>query len=186
MKEANPQAAVDAGEIAAGDNKPANWARKFTSYNAERGRNGNYDVLTLHAYSQFPEALAEKANDYGRLKGVEGIAISEFGWSVGKPNRDMRGAGEYKCTTAKGQRRRLRNAVVAVRRHTHGVRWLAWLHGVDKVGHKEAKCLDDTGYYNRAIKDNVFSYGLYKRDRDGSLDELVARPILGAFRALAG
>lgn len=181
---ASPEVAVDAGELAAGDDRPPEWARKFTTYSSERGRNGHYDVLAIHAYSADPDAFVRKIKNYQALRGVNGVAVTEFAWAVGKHNRAS-GGGDYKCTNDSSQRAKLRQTVEAVRERTSEVDRLVWLDLIDTLETKEPKCLDNTGYYDRAVRDEISTYGLHKRAPDGSLDQLVARPILDVFRRLA-
>jgi hypothetical protein len=183
---ASPTVEVNAGELAAGDNQPIDWARKFTAYSTRRDRNSHYDVLTIHAYSATPNVVIDKIRRYGRLRGVTNVSIGEIGWSAGRPNPDTIGRAGYKCTSETGQRRRLRETVTRIRRDTRGVEWLAWLQAIDKRRDKEVKCLDDSGYYAPRVRDEIGPYGLYKRAPDGSLRRITPRPVRDTFRALAG
>jgi hypothetical protein len=178
---------VEAGEVAAGGNKPITWARKFTQYNTDHDRNGNYGVLTIHAYAGGANGVVENIKEHDRLSGVTNVAVSEFGWAVGTPAPNVPGDADYKCTSLSGQRSKFRDTVQMVRNQTTGVKALVWLNVIDEMKGK-TKCLDSTSYYCCGTRDDVSPYGLYKRDQDGSTDtfaELEPRPIVNTFQKAA-
>jgi hypothetical protein len=177
---------VEAGEVAAGDNKPITWQREFTEYNTSHDRNGNYDVLTIHAYSQTAGGVVDKIKQHDRLPGVTNVAVSEFGWAVGTPIAGVPGDADYKCTSESGQRSKFRDTVQMVRNQTSGVKALVWLNVIDERKGK-TKCKDNTGYYT-CCRSGISPYGLYMRDREGqtpSFEALEPRPIVSTFRKAA-
>lgn len=178
---------VEAGEVAAGGNKPITWARSFTRYNTDHDRNGNYDVLTIHAYADGASGVVDKIKQHDGLPGVSNVAVSEFGWAVGTPVQgDFGGDASYKCTSLTGQRAKFRDTVQMVRNQTSGVKALVWLNVIDEKKGK-TKCKDNTGYYTSG-RSGISPYGLYKRDQDGSTNtfaELDPRPIVNTFQKAA-
>ena len=175
---------VEAGEVAAGGSKPVTWARKFTQYNSDRGRNDNYDVLTIHAYAETASGVVGKINQHAGLRGVEEVAVSEFGWAVGRPNPNSPGEGDYKCTSLSGQNQKFRDTVTLVKRNTTDVTALVWLNVIDENKGK-TKCIDNTGYYAKSKRDGISPYGLFKRAPRGGLGTISERPIVNSFRKAA-
>jgi hypothetical protein len=180
----NRSVAVDAGELAAGDTVPGTWAKKFTAYNTRKRRNGNYQVLNIHAYSKSGRDVVQKINQYRRFPGVGGVSVTEFGWAVGAPNPRTPEA-RFKCTTTSGQDKKFRQTVAQVRERTKGVRALVWVGAADRPRSKDLKCLDNTGYYKGAVRRSMETYGLYKRTPSGSLVNMFPRPVATSFRQAA-
>ena len=135
---ADPRVIVDAGEIAAGDRTPVDWAKRFTRYSTQKRRNADYDVLTIHPYSAQGESIAKKAREFGALPGVTQVGITEFGWAVGQSNPQIPG-GAAKCASETGQAAKFQATVDSVRATTKGVRQLVWLNVIDQTKDKAAQ-----------------------------------------------
>jgi len=188
---------VDAGEIAAGspstgdplkDSQVRDWATYFTNYNSSHpnpdgtSRNGNYNVLTIHAYSQIPGQIPDKVNSYRGLDGVGSVGVTEFAWGAGK--------GGFRCVGEGTQAIKFNRTVELVQgSDVPPVHRLVWFTVIDNSKKGAAKCPDDTGYYDADVKDNINTYGLYKRAPGGALPSFGAatppRPLRDAFRCKA-
>jgi len=167
---------------------PRDWATYFTNYNhnhysiPNQDRDANYDVLTIHAYSEFPGQIPEKVRSYRNLDGVGPVGVTEFAWGVG--------TGGFRCVdTGEDQKTHFNSTVDEVTGSHVPVQRLVWFSVIDNAKNKEAKCPDNTGYYTGADKANVNTYGLYKRAQDGSLPSFgagtPARKLRNAFRCKA-
>jgi hypothetical protein len=191
---ASNQVSVDAGEIAAGgpngQNSPRAWAVGFQRYSKQKGRDDDYDVVTIHAYSQRAADVAAKLRAYQRVFPGHPVAVTEFGWSVGRGNG---GGGDWKCVpNPKDQATKFRQAVHKVRSEpqlaTH-VPWLLWFAGIDddttdSPHPKPPKCEANSWYAKQARK-HVDTFGLFKRERNGSASALYPRPIVSDFATAA-
>jgi len=190
---ASIQVSVDAGEIAAGgpngQNSPRGWAVGFQRYSKQKGRDDDYDVVTIHAYSQRASDVAAKLRAYQHAFPGHPVAVTEFGWSVGSGNG---GGGDWKCVpNPKDQAKRFRQAVQKVRSEPQlaGVPWLLWFAGIDddttdSPHPKPPKCEANSWYAKQARK-HVDTFGLFKRERNGSASALYPRPIVDDFGAAA-
>lgn len=198
----DPAIRVDAGEVAAGScatgtdcdnpNGVNLWTREFATYNNNRYGDGNrdhadpnYDVLTIHAYSEQPGQIPRKINSYGAKAGVaDRVAVTEFGWAL---STDAERADSWKCVFSSSDQAANLNSTMRglMAAGAPEVRSVAWFNLLDahKVGSSPATgtggggppCPDPT-YYNQAWTGgganwpagNVTNtYGLYRRDRDG-------------------
>jgi hypothetical protein len=187
---ASDQVSVDAGEIAAGgpngQNAPRGWAVKFNRYNKSRGRDGDYDFVTIHAYSQRPSDVAAKLRGYQDVFKGHPVAVTEFGWSIGAGS----GSSRWKCVPGEqAQAAKFTRAVQAVKTDPQlaQVPWLIWFAGIDDdlandPHPRPPKCRATTWYTPRA-RSYIDTFGLYTRERNGSAAELFPRTIVDAFRA---
>jgi len=189
---AKDEVSVDAGELAAGgakgDNAPRGWVAAFERYNKAQGRDGDFDLLTIHAYSQDPRGVTAKLLNYQRLFKGHQVAVTEFGWSVGGP----RHGGNWKCVPNEGaQAAKFTHTVDAVKKdpRLENVPWLVWFVGVDEdfgvdAHAKTPKCPVKTWYRPR-VRPSMNAFGLYERARNGSGFDLHPRKVVDAFSAAA-
>jgi hypothetical protein len=189
---ASDQVSVDAGEIAAGgangQNAPRAWAKGLHRYSNSKGRDGDYDVVTIHAYSQRASDVAAKVRAYQRLFKGHPVAVTEFGWSVGASH----GSGSWKCVpNEQTQATRFRNAVHAVQTSpgVGEVPWLIWFAGIDDdladdPHPKPPKCRANS-WYQPKVRKYIDSFGLYMRTQNGSASQLFPRAIVGDFSSAA-
>jgi hypothetical protein len=193
---------VDAGEVAAGGtvargNGVREWATYFADYNHETypdqvnpSRDRNYDVFAIHPYSEAPWQIAAKVRQYRALPGVGPVSVTEFGWAV--TNDSI--TGGYKCVPSEAtQATKFSDTVAAVRASDVPVQSLGVFNLVDakKVG---PPC-PDGAWYNEVEASGPYagqpaddynnSYGLYRRNRNGTLTGFVpperARLLRDAF-----
>ncbi len=204
----HPEMEVDAGEVAAGGsfakgNGPRQWAKFFAKYNHLKypdqtpGANGdsNYDVLTIHAYSELPRQIPQKVYNYQNnpddLPGVTEVGVSEFGWGLRDPNSN----GGWRCVTWSGtpnssaQATNLHNTLDKFREQDVSVNSLTWFNLMDSVKPVPpgSPCPDQVSYDASAAQ-AVNTFGLYRRDRDGHLSNFstqdhARRELLDEFRA---
>lgn len=180
----DPAVKVDAGEIAAGStqqkgNGARTWAEKFTAYNTARGRNGRYNVLTIHPYSEFGGQIPAKVANYKALPGVAAVGVTEFAWGVSDAER-------FKCVLSDGgQVNRFQTTLTEVRQAPVGVHRLAWFSVIDNPKSAGSKCPDNSEHYLPAVRNQMNTYGLFKRRPDGLIDsvsEATHRLLRVAFR----
>ncbi len=186
--QAGDRTKVDAGELAAGGghgaNRPRGWTVDFNRYNKARGRNDIYDLVTIHAYSATPHDVVDKINNYEKVFTAHHVAITEFGWSVGRGS----GPSRWKCVSSEpAQAAKLEHTVKEVRRagRLEYVPWLVWFNGIDNKldrgrGAPEPKCETTTGY-QESVGPYMNTFGLYRRDPSGSMATLPPRPVRDAF-----
>lgn len=185
-KAGDPSVAIDAGEVAAAspccDNSTKEWARRFANYNTEKGRNDNYNILTIHPYSEFPGQIAEKIRNYRDLPGVPAAVPTEFGWSRGEP---VNQEGAYKCAASETEQRSLfLNSLREIRENTVDVGRVVWFNGVDNKKDKVVECWNS--YYGPSGEALRYdNFGLYRREPDGTTENLEPRLIRDAFKAQA-
>ncbi len=187
---ASDQVAVDAGEIAAGgangQNAPRAWAVKFHRYNKGKGRDHDFDFVTIHAYSQRPGDVAAKLRSYQRVFAGHPVAVTEFGWSVG----DSKQRASWKCVpNEEAQAAKLRQTVQQVRTSSQlkQVPWLIWFAGIDDdladdPHPKPPKCRATT-WYQHKVRTYIDTFGLYMRGKNGSASELHPRKVVDDFSA---
>ena len=187
VMDGSPDAHVDAGEVMGGKaDPPGEWVERFTRYNTEERRNDSYETLTIHSYSRYASGVVEKIRAHGRLPGVQGVSVTEFGWAVGRSNPKAPPRSDDACVDSeREQRQKFLRTVHEVRERTEGVGRLVWLNAVDRIRDKNIRCIDHTGYYDDRIKESVSPYALYKRAPNGDTRPTVARLIAAAFRRLA-
>jgi hypothetical protein len=189
---ASNQVAVDAGEIAAGgpsgQNAPRAWAVRFYRYNKSKGRNRDFDFVTIHAYSQRPSDVAAKLRAYQHLFKGHPVAVTEFGWAVGRGS----GPGRWRCVAGdQAQAAKLTRAVRAVRADPRltQVPWLIWFAGIDddlaNDPHPRSPKCRATSWYTHRVRNYIDPFGLYMREHNGSAATLFPRQTVDAFRAAA-
>jgi hypothetical protein len=183
---------VDAGEIAAGgghgNNRPRGWVMNFNQYSRAHNRNDDYDVVSIHAYSAGPHDVVQKIRNYGKIFGDHAMAVTEFGWSLGRGS----GPSRWKCVPDQAtQASKLKRTVAAVRRDPKldKVRWMIWFDGIDNnlklsPTKKMPKCQSKNGY-KRGVARFMNGFGLFRRAPDGTTGQLRPRRVMQVFRAEA-
>jgi hypothetical protein len=197
---------IDAGEIAAGScatgcsnpNGVNLWTREFVAYNNSRYGDGdashpdpNYDVLTIHAYSEQPWQIPRKVNSYGAKRGVaDRVAITEFGWAL---STDASQAESWKCVFRDADQAAYLEASMRglMAAGAPELRSIAWFNLID--AHKQGSSpatgtggggppCPDPAYYNGTWSSGQGSfpagnvtntYGLFRRDPDGKVPSAV-------------
>lgn len=185
---------VDAGEIAAGSaeaDKNANgvgpWASEFTRYNYAQGHDRWYEVLVIHAYSEFGRQIPEKVLNHRQLPGVSAVGVGEFAWGAGGSQQN-----NYRCAGSEGiQASRFAGAIDSIRTSSVPIHHLVHFSVLDNRRAAASKC--PTPYYDVAnsagneVRKYMNSFGLYRRSRDGTTTgfdpETMARPLRDEFRA---
>lgn len=187
---------VDAGEIAAGSaegeqnaNGVGPWVDEFTRYSHANNRDRWYDVLVIHAYSEYGRQIPKKVYNHKLLPGVTAVGVGEFAWGAGsRPDN-------YRCVGSEGnQMSRFRGAMTEVRQASVGIHHLVYFSVLDNERQAPAVCPDAQGptnpggYYTGSNKDNMNTFGLYRRPSDGSLVNFgpaadFRRPVGDEFRA---
>lgn len=184
---AKPQIKVDAGEIAAGGQAGSNgarpWAVDFTRYNTDQSRNDRYEMLAIHPYSEFASQIPTKVANYRALPGVNQVAVTEVAWGI-----DERPDRKWKCTSSDAvQATRLEALIDAVRTTDVPIARLVWFSVVDNRKGKGTKC--QAGHYDPVVRDEMNSFGLFKRPSSGQINafsEAIARPLRQAFVGAQG
>ncbi|UJA21243.1 hypothetical protein HJD18_14155 [Thermoleophilia bacterium SCSIO 60948] len=172
----DPGVSVDAGELAAGGetkNGTRRWTDRFAAYNSNEGRDDNFDVLTIHAYSETPDQVPEKVRSHRDLPGVTAVGVTEVAWGIANESSAQ---GRWKCVSSNlAQRNRLvdlMDEVHATRVPIHRVAWFSVIDNKKAVAPGESvKCPDNSGYYANNVRDGINTFGLFKRQPDGSLDD---------------
>ncbi|HYU60330.1 MAG TPA: glycosyl hydrolase, partial [Solirubrobacterales bacterium] len=180
----DPSMTVDAGEIAAGGSLdkgdgPRKWATEFDSFN----HGNNYDVFTIHAYSQLPRQIPRKVSNYRQqMEGARHIGVTEFGWGLEDPATYT--SGDWKCVTwdatgepsSSGQATYLTNTPqkFADPDKPVSVTSLTWFNLIDSKKGKVPPCPDKTWYSDGDAQGNAAwkstnTLGLYRRDKNGNL-----------------
>jgi Glycosyl hydrolase catalytic core len=197
-KAANPSVRIVAGEVAAGSAAPSQgggdrvkaWARDFTQYSHDQGRDGDFDALAIHAYSEVPRQVQVKIDKYYELPGNHPISVTEFGWATRGPHNP----NGWHCVRSEArQAHDFAETIKRVREHipAERIRSLVWFNGLDNAKDKAGVPCGDTdtkkhpgGWYTGGPgnlgPDQVNTYGIFKRPRNGeigSANDAVARCI---------
>lgn len=179
---AKPQIKIDAGEIAAGGpadrNGARSWAFDFARYNTDQNRNDRYEMLTIHPYSQFASQVPLKVANYRALPGVNQVAVTEVAWGI-----DERTDRYWKCTSGDAaQATRFESLMEDVTKTDVPIARLVWFSAVDNRKGKGTKC--PAAHYDSTVRDQMNSFGLFKRPANGQIDtfsQAIARPLRQAF-----
>jgi hypothetical protein len=181
---AKPQIKIDAGEVAAGGPADRNgarpWAVDFARYNTDQNRADRFEMFTIHPYSQFASQIPLKVASYRELPGVNQVAVTELAWGV-----DESADRHWKCTSADAaQATRFESLMDAVVTTDVPIARLVWFSAVDNRKGEGSKC--STQHYDATIRDQMNTFGLFKRPASGQIDtfsQAIPRPLSHAFAA---